>query len=145
MINKNKPLLNEIKEILKSKGVKPSYQRIMVYNYMKNHINHPSVDTIFKAISGSIPTLSKTTIYNILNLFAKKRIVDALTIDKNEVKYDFIINPHAHFMCKICGKIYDIHLKSDLCLKDFVEGNKVEDAHVEFKGVCKECLQPKWQ
>ncbi len=140
MINKKKTLLNEIKEILKSKGIKPSYQRIMVYNYIKNHINHPSVDTIFKAISGSIPTLSKTTIYNILNLFAKKGIVDTLTIDKNEVRYDFIKKAHAHFMCKICGEIYDIHLKSDVCLKDFVEGHKVEDTHVDFKGVCKECL-----
>ena len=140
MINKNKTLLNEIKEILKSKGIKPSYQRIMVYNYMKNHRNHPSVDTIFKAISGSIPTLSKTTIYNILNFFAKKGIVDTLTIDKNEVRYDFIKTPHAHFMCKICGEIFDIHLKSDVCLKDFVEGHKVEDAHVDFKGVCKGCL-----
>ena len=143
MINKNKALLNEIKEILKSKGIKPSYQRILVYNHINSHIDHPSVDTIFKAISGSIPTLSKTTIYNILNLFAKKGIVDALTIDKNEVRYDFIKKPHAHFMCKICGKIYDIHLKSDVCLKDFVEGHKVEDAHVNFKGVCKECLYSK--
>ncbi len=140
MVNKNKTLLNEIKEILKSKDIKPSYQRIMVYNYMKNHRNHPSVDTIFKAISGSIPTLSKTTIYNILNFFAKKGIVDTLTIDKNEVRYDFIKTPHAHFMCKICGEIFDIHLKSDVCLKDFVEGHKVEDAHVDFKGVCKGCL-----
>ena len=143
MIYKNKSLLNEIKETLKSRDIKPSYQRIVVYDYINNHINHPSVDTIFKVISSSIPTLSKTTIYNILNLFAKKGIVDTLTIDKNEVRYDLIKKPHAHFMCKICGKIYDIDLKSDVCLKDSVEGHKVEDVHVDFKGVCKECLYSK--
>lgn len=140
MIYKNKTLLNEIKETLKSRDIKPSYQRIMVYDHIKNHRNHPSVDTIFKTISSSIPTLSKTTIYNILNLFAKKGIVDTLTIDKNEVRYDFIKKPHAHFMCKICGEIFDIHLKSDVCLKDSVEDHKVEDVHVNFKGICKECL-----
>ena len=47
---------------------------------------------------------------------------------------------HAHFMCKRCGKLFDVALPESL--KDFLpKGSdfKVDEAHVYYKGVCKAC------
>ncbi|KAA6327046.1 hypothetical protein EZS27_023930, partial [termite gut metagenome] len=34
-----------------------------------------------------------------------------LTIDEKNVCFDADILPHAHFLCKKCGKIYDVPIK----------------------------------
>ena len=53
---------SEVAESLKLRGVKPSYQRMKIYEFLLNNRIHPTVDEIFKTLTPEIPTLSKTTI-----------------------------------------------------------------------------------
>ncbi|NIM16602.1 MAG: transcriptional repressor [Candidatus Aminicenantes bacterium] len=133
--------IDKIRGFLESKGVKPSFQRLKILEYLLKHRNHPSVDTIFQALGDDIPTLSKTTVYNTLSLFTQKGIVASLTVVNNELRYDVLKDPHAHFQCAICSRLYDIPLKNDLFQTDFIEDHQVEDIQVTFKGVCKNCLK----
>jgi len=55
----------KLRKTLKEKGISPSVQRLKVYEYIMSHRNHPSVDMIYDDIKNEIPTLSKTTVYNI--------------------------------------------------------------------------------
>ena len=41
-------------------------QRIAIMEYLMEHRTHPSADEIYTALSPSMPTLSKTTVYNTL-------------------------------------------------------------------------------
>jgi Fe2+ or Zn2+ uptake regulation protein len=135
--------IDKIRAFLESRGVKPSYQRLRILEYLMNKRDHPSVDTIFQALSGEIPTLSKTTIYNTLSLFTEKGIVTSLTIVNNELRYDFMNEPHAHFQCESCGIVIDIPVKKDLFLVDSIEEHQVREIQVSFKGICKNCLKIK--
>ena len=126
-------------KILEKSGVKPSFQRLSVLKYLMQNQNHPSVDKIFKALSPDIPTLSKTTVYNTLNLLSEKGVVIALSIDETEVRYDFIFKPHAHFLCTECGKIHDVYLEDSFKDLSEVGGHKVTEAQINFKGICKYC------
>ena len=56
-------------------GVRPSVQRIAVMNYLLEHRTHPTVDEIYVALSKDMPTLSKTTVYNTLELLVKQKAV----------------------------------------------------------------------
>jgi Fe2+ or Zn2+ uptake regulation protein len=76
--------------------------------YLMNHKTHPTVDEIYLALSPGIPTLSKTTVYNTLNLFIEKGAVQMLTIDEKNARYDADTSKHAHFYCGTCGKVHDI-------------------------------------
>ena len=55
-------------KLLKEKDISPSIQRIRVLEYLQNSKNHPTVDNIYNDLIKEIPTLSKTTVYNILKL-----------------------------------------------------------------------------
>ena len=55
---------------LLSHKIKPSMQRIAIMDYLFEHKVHPTVDKIFNDLYPQIPTLSKTTVYNTLKLFA---------------------------------------------------------------------------
>jgi len=53
---------------LYKKDIKPSYQRIKIFEYLYHEMNHPTADVIFKNLVNDIPTLSKTTVYNTLKI-----------------------------------------------------------------------------
>ena len=76
--------------------------------YLLTHHNHPTADIIYSELAPSMPTLSKTTIYNTLKLLANHGAVTEMTIDKRNAHYDFDTVPHSHFMCRQCGKIIDM-------------------------------------
>ena len=99
--------IENIGEYLKAHEIKPSYQRIKIFQYLVENKNHPTVDMIYKALCTEIPTLSKTTVYNTLNLFIEKKIVNVIVIEENETRYDSVMAVHGHFKCEKCGKIYE--------------------------------------
>jgi Fe2+ or Zn2+ uptake regulation protein len=102
--------------------------------------NHPSADTIYSSLIKSIPTLSKTTVYNTLKLFTDNGITNTVTIEDNEVRYDAIMENHAHFKCDSCGEIEDVEIDlSAIKLKEN-KSFSIERTNVYFRGICKTCL-----
>lgn len=124
-------------------SIKPSVQRIAIMEYLLEHRTHPTVDDIYSDLNVSMPTLSRTTIYNTLRLFAEQRAVQMLTIDEKTTCYDAETSPHAHFLCKQCGKVYDLPLQMDKKEVADVEseGHSVTEIHYYYKGICNKCLK----
>ena len=89
-----------------------------ILEYGKNNtdgfFSKNTVDEIFNDLSKSIPTLSKTTVYNTLKIFAEKGAILSLTIDEKMVRFDGYNQRHAHFRCLNCNKVFDIPLNHDV-------------------------------
>lgn len=128
-----------IAEYLLQKGVKPSYQRIKILDYLIAEKNHPTVSDIYHAIVQEIPTLSKTTVYNTLNLFIQHNIVIEVLIEENEVRYDFAEMEHGHFKCSRCGMVVDFEMPASLSSPEELKGFRIEENHVYLKGICPRC------
>jgi len=149
MQNKSIPLNNSrlsigsVKDFLINEGIHPSYQRLRIYEFLAQNNSHPTVDIIYSSLLKEIPTLSKTTVYNTLNLFHKKGIVLSLTIDENEVRYDANTKPHAHFKCVKCGRIFDIEIDRTFLANGVVCRHKVNERHLYLKGICSDCMKGK--
>ncbi len=133
--------LEEIKEFLKKKGLQPSFQRVKILEFLDKNRIHPTADEIFKSLLQTVPTISKATVYNTLRSFVEKGIVQELTIEENELRYDIVTEPHIHFKCRICGKIYDIPLEDCEALKLKGSGFKVEKIEIYLRGVCPICAR----
>lgn len=138
----------QAKEVLEKKDVKPSLHRIRILEYLIDHVRtHPTVDMIYQDIHRDIPTLSKTTIYNTIKIFTDKRIVRAITIDENEVRYDAEVTPHAHMKCIKCSSLYNVDVDPVLFNRFFEENNKDEhkifENHIYLRGICNKCLAGK--
>ncbi|KLO24755.1 MULTISPECIES: Fur family transcriptional regulator [unclassified Marinitoga] len=130
-----------ISEILREKSISPSLQRIQIYKYLMDNQVHPNVDMIYKALVKTIPTLSKTTVYNTLKLFQSKGLVSVITIEENEARFDINTHLHGHFKCISCGKIFDFDIK-EISIDSNLEGeNKIIDQQLYIRGYCKECLK----
>lgn len=128
-------------ERLQKHNIKPSMQRMSIMKYLMEHRTHPSVDEIYTALSPTIPTLSKTTVYNTLKILSEHGAAQTLTIDERNTCYDADTTPHAHFLCKNCGKIYDLSCNDSVkkVMETNMDGHDVQEVHYYYKGICKQC------
>ncbi|MFI3331202.1 MAG: Fur family transcriptional regulator [Rikenellaceae bacterium] len=124
---------------LKEHNISPSVHRLAIYDYMLNHLTHPSVDSVYNDLQENMPTLSKTTVYNTLKLFAEKGLVQSLTISDKCVRFDSDTSSHAHFLCDCCGELYDFP-RAEVNLSDDL-GFKIEKTQIYYKGTCPKCLK----
>ncbi|MBN7773593.1 Fur family transcriptional regulator [Clostridium aminobutyricum] len=125
---------------LKNKNIRLSHCRSKVLEFLCKNPNHPTVDQIYSDLSKVIPTLSKTTIYNTLHILLEAGLVRAIAVEDNETRYDINTEPHGHFKCVHCGAIFDFHIDLDLLTTEELNGFKIVDRDVYFKGVCSKCL-----
>lgn len=131
--------MTEAIDILNAHNIRPSVQRIAILKYLLEHRIHPTVDDIYLALNPTMPTLSKTTVYNVLRNLVENGAVMALTIDEKNVRYDADTNSHAHFRCQTCGELYDIE-QPNMASKN-MDGFEVENVHVYYWGKCPKCMR----
>ena len=133
--------VNFLSNQLKSKEIRPSYQRIKVLEYMhQKKGGHPTVDEIFRALLPDIPSLSKVTIYNTLRTLVEVGLVRVVDIDDSEKRYDITLNNHGHFQCEVCGSIYNFQVNIDQVPIEGLSQFEITQKDVYFKGLCPNCL-----
>lgn len=123
---------------LRQKGIKASFQRVKIFDYLQNSREHPSVSKIFDDLHPHIPSLSRATVYNTINLFLEKHLVVPVPVEGAEARYDLSDPIHAHFYCTDCGEIYDLETKMTTLppeLSDF----EVSESFLLYKGRCPRC------
>lgn len=129
-----------LKNKLTGKGVRPSYQRIKVLEYLVRKGGHPTVDEIFRALSPGIPSLSKVTIYNTLHTFVDVGLARIVDIDDAEMRYDITLSDHGHFLCEACGNIFNFEVDFDRIPMQGLNQFEVTERNIYFKGLCPNCL-----
>ena len=132
--------MNEIKKFLVKNNIKPSFPRLKVFEYLVTHPTHPTVDDIYRVLAEEMPTLSKTTIYNTLDLFLRANITRVVTIDGNELRYDVDITDHGHFKCDHCNTIYEFDIHADALAASDLDGFTIREKNVYYRGICPNCL-----
>ncbi|MBE6296919.1 MAG: transcriptional repressor [Bacteroidales bacterium] len=132
----------ELKEELINAGIRPSVQRLAIFEYVKKSCQHPTAEVVYEALRDELGSLSLTTVYNTLKLFVDAGLISMLTIDDTFRCFDGNRSCHAHFRCNVCGKIVDLPMKKDLfSLVEGLDGYEITDAQLYLKGVCPDCLK----
>ena len=133
-------ILNNYKDILIKHGISPSFQRLKIYSYLMGTKSHPTAYTIFEKLKNEIPSLSKTTVYNVLKLLSEKGLVNEVKIEDHELRFDAEVREHGHFKCSVCGEVSDVFLNQEL-MQLIEQKNKVTEIQFNITGVCEKCLQ----
>ena len=121
-------------DILNEKKIKKTSSRIEILNYI---INKKKVT--IKNLLEYAPNINQSTIYRILELFERKKII--IKIFEHELFYCFNEEEHKHYIeCINCHNKEQI----DICPYNLVDlkGYKVLKDEI-IKGVCHDCQQKK--
>ncbi|BAK81564.1 Fur family transcriptional regulator [Candidatus Arthromitus sp. SFB-rat-Yit] len=133
--------IENLTEYLVKHNIKPSFQRVKILENLMKYNDHPTADEVYKRVLEEIPTLSKSTVYNTINVFMESNILKGICIEENELRYDIITSNHGHFKCKNCDMIYDFEIDVDKIYSDFLNKFHIQEKDVYVKGLCSECIQ----
>ena len=133
--------VEKIAECLKAHSIRPTQQRIKVYEYLLEHLTHPSVDMIYTALSPEHPSFSKTTVYNTLDVLLKAELIRAIAMDGREVRYDGNPAEHGHFFCRSCDTIFDFFYTAEEIQIQGLDGFLVERRDLFQFGLCRKCAK----
>lgn len=122
--------------------MRKSKQKDLILEIINNSYNHPTAYMIYQKCKEKIPNISLGTVYRNLNNLVNDLKIKRIKMPDNIDRYDRINNFHAHFMCFNCKEIYDLEFKDNF-FQENLNGNKVLDYEISFKGICKKCLDNK--
>ena len=129
-------------ELLKSKKLKVTQHRLEILRFLDNNRTHPSLEQVYSYMKDKFPSISKMTVYNVIDSLVGSRIINSMRfVNSTELHVDFDMNTHFHFICSKCGKIYDID--SELDLEKILSncGHKADDYNVNIYGKCRKCIK----
>lgn len=129
---------NTIRQRLLDHGVRPSAHRLAVAEYVLATAEHPSADVVWKRVAHTFPAISRATVYNTLNLFVEKGLLNELHLDPDHVVFDPKTETHHHFIDDDTGAIHDIDWeKVQVCNIESLRGFRIRDYQVVMRGTKK--------
>lgn len=114
-------------------------QRDTVYEVLCS-LYHPTANEVYEALVKVCPSIGRATVFRNLTVLEEEGKIIRLIFPGEGARYDPIIDGHAHFSCKHCGKIIDLPTPKGLSLpvsEDFF----AESCSVKYYGVCRECRE----
>lgn len=122
--------------------LKNSKQRTAILTFLKNRCDHPTADTVYQEIRNEIPNISLGTVYRNLSLLAERGEISRLYCNGKSDRFDPIIEPHYHFICKKCGSVQDIPLPYSEDINHLANTNfsgTITNHSIIFQGYCEMC------
>jgi Fur family iron response transcriptional regulator len=116
-------------------GILPTPQRLEIANILLERPQHLSAEHIIEKLKSADSGVSKATVYNTLNLFAKRGLVKEVMVDPVRKFYDSTTHPHHHFYNVNSGELSDIPDEQVLFkgLPELPEGTERESIEVLIK------------
>jgi Fe2+ or Zn2+ uptake regulation protein len=123
---------------LRDSGIQPSAQRVAVGDYVLYTTEHPSADVVWKRVRERFPWISRATVYNSLNLFVEKGLLQRLNLSEDSVVFDPITETHHHFIDEKSGVIHDVPWdRVQVCNIESLREFDVHDYQVVMRGTVK--------
>jgi len=127
-----------VETTLRHHGIQPSAQRVAVASYVLTTAEHPSADLVWRRVKESFPWISRATVYNTLNLFVDKGLLQRLTIAEDSVVFDPILETHHHFIDESTGAIHDVPWdRVQVCNIESLRDYEVHQYQVVMRGTLK--------
>lgn len=114
-------------------------QKKAILDYLKKTNSHPDGEKIYKEVKKKIQTISKSTVYRILNQLREKGEIQEISLGKSH--FDGNVNFHYHFICEKCKKVFDIFedKKEIERIKRKIKVGEIKNIQILIYGKCQEC------
>ena len=118
-------------------------QQIILDTLMSFH-THPTVEEVHAEIKKKHPSISKTTVYRNLHQLALSGEIRRVSLPNDLGRYDRRTTQHYHFVCRICGGLFDVDIEYLQGINESVQakyGFQVDEHDVIFTGICPQCIE----
>ncbi len=142
---KKEEVVDELKKIVKQKGLKYTEQREVVLNILFHADGHLSAEEVYNLIKSENPdsNIGIATVYRALGFLEEVNLITSITFGTDGKKYESNTKEHHdHLICTKCGKIVEF-------LDDEIEKRqeniairnnfKITSHSMQLYGICATC------
>ncbi len=131
---------SEVEAGIRKRGMRVTPQRYAILDYLRRSPGHPSAEEISREVNSSLPLASRATIYNTVSALQTAGLITAVTFEDGVTRYDANLEPHHHFICRICGAVADVPTGRMEVQVKLRERHKLEAFELTMRGICSECV-----
>ena len=117
-------------------------QKEIVATTLKTMHNHPTADAVYETVHLTYPSVSKATVYRILNQMTQEGTALKVSVPNAADRFDDTCAPHYHIRCHGCGRVEDLMIPMyDIpeISRDKASGFRVTGCSLLFLGLCPTC------
>jgi Fe2+ or Zn2+ uptake regulation protein/O6-methylguanine-DNA--protein-cysteine methyltransferase len=127
-------------ELLRARGLRVTPQRRAILGaFAQGAAEHLSADEIHARAAAVVPELGRGTVYATLAELTELGILAARG-SPEPVRYETNTEPHQHFRCRLCLRLFDVELPDPAAGALAAKGFVVEQMTITAEGVCAECV-----
>lgn len=143
----NEETIEELKKIVKQKGLKYTEQREIVLIILMNAEDHLSAEEIYNEIKIKYENsnVGIATVYRALSFLEEVNLITSITFGSDGKKYESNAKAHHdHLICTSCGTIVEfvddeIEKRQDKIAKK--NKFKITSHSMQLYGTCSECIK----
>ena len=108
--NNNEEIIDELKKIVKQKGLKYTEQREVVLSILLHASEHLTAEEVYNEIKKVFPSsnIGIATVYRALSFLEEVDLITSITFGTDGKKYESNSKSHHdHLICTDCGKIIE--------------------------------------
>ncbi len=145
--NNNEEIIDELKKIVKQKGLKYTEQREIVLNILLTAKEHLTAEEVYNQIKREYPdsNIGIATVYRALSFLEEVDLIASITFGTDGKKYESNAKSHHdHLICTECGKIIEfideeIEKRQDKIAKK--NNFRITSHSMQLYGTCSECQE----
>jgi len=117
-------------------------QRRVITQALEGRTDHPTAEELYRELKEQGHDISLATIYRNLRALAREGLVRELHGERAD-RFDPNTQPHYHFLCLSCGRVYDVDTpyQTDLNHLDLGPGFRITEHELTLKGLCPHCQE----
>ena len=142
---KNLDPIRRFETACRQRGVPVTVQRRRIFEALLGRTDHPTPDQVYISLKDTLPDLSRTTVYRVLETLAGLGVLAKSCSPSAATRVDPRIARHHHLVCRRCDRLIDVEDAAvehrirppDLRQQAFV----IEDYSIYFTGLCAACQE----
>jgi len=113
-------------------------QRKAILDALRASRSHPTAEEVLQRVRAVLPSTSLASVYRNLRVLREAGLVREI-VTGGQRRYDAVLTDHAHFICEVCHRVYDLTEGASWQMLRLPDGFSVSGVHLELRGRCAAC------
>jgi Fur family peroxide stress response transcriptional regulator len=146
-VQRRQLVISDEEQALRLAGMRVTPQRLAIMRFMMGSKAHPSPEMVYGRLKPEFPGLSPNTVYQTLHSLEEAGLLRRISMEENVYRYDANVEPHAHLVCRGCGRVDDTNGRLEPLLHEILsKGSATTNWDILamdccFYGYCADCRE----
>jgi Fur family transcriptional regulator, peroxide stress response regulator len=128
-----------IARVLRERSLRVTPQRRAILQAFRGRGDeHLSADEVLSRASTTVPEIGRGTVYSTLAELTELGLLASIG-NPEPVRYEANLDPHDHFQCRLCLRLFDVELGGRELGERPLAGYEIEAIAIRAHGVCVQC------